>query len=109
ISAQGDLDAARELLESVVAATCREFGEPDPDSLAAMGNLAAVLWQQDDRDEAYALQQYVVDLQRRVRGADDPATCAAAEVLEVMESDTGFYDVTTRSASREPRTAIHQR
>jgi hypothetical protein len=55
-----------------------------------MGNLATVLWQQGDRDEAYALQQYVVDLQRRARGDGDPATCAAVEVLEMMERDPGY-------------------
>ena len=77
--ARAILDAARELLESVLASMCREFGEQHLDSLVAMGNLAAVLWQQGDRDEAYALQQHVVGLQRRVRGDGDRATRAAAE------------------------------
>jgi ATP/maltotriose-dependent transcriptional regulator MalT len=90
LTAQGDLDSAHELLQTVVAASCREWGETHPDSLAAMGNLAAVLWQEGDRDEAYALQQHVVDLRRRVCGEGDPATCAAAEVLEMMERDAGF-------------------
>ena len=55
-----------------------------------MGNLAAVLWQKGDRDEAYALQQHVVDLHRRVYGKSTQATCSAAQVLEMMERDAGF-------------------
>jgi hypothetical protein len=55
-----------------------------------MSNLASILWQQGDRSEAYALQQHVVDMRRRVNGEADQATCAAAEVLGVMERDAGF-------------------
>jgi hypothetical protein len=55
-----------------------------------MGNLAAVLWQQRDRDEAYALQQHVVDLRLNVSGDRDLATRAAVEVLEMMERDPGY-------------------
>ena len=55
-----------------------------------MGNLAAVLWQQGDRGEAYALQEHVVEMQRRARGDGDEATLAAAQVLETMERDTGL-------------------
>ena len=36
-----------------------------------MANLAALLWQQGDQEEAYALQQYVVELHRRMRGDDE--------------------------------------
>jgi hypothetical protein len=55
-----------------------------------MGNLASVLWQHGERAEAYALQQHVVDMQRRVNGDSDPATLAAAGVLEIMERDAGL-------------------
>ena len=54
----------------------RLFGEQHPDSLTAMSNLAAILWQRADREEAYALQQHVVDIKRRVHGETDPATRA---------------------------------
>jgi hypothetical protein len=89
ISAQGDLDAACDLLEGVMASSCHLFGEQHPDSLTAMSNLAAILWQRRDREEAYALQQHVVDIKRRVHGDPDQATRAAAEVLEMMERDRG--------------------
>jgi hypothetical protein len=56
--------------------------------LTATANLAALLWQQGDQEEAYALQQYVVEVHRRVRG-DDASTLAAAEVLDTMERSTG--------------------
>jgi hypothetical protein len=90
VSAQGDVDAARELLEAVIATNCRELGEQHADSLTAMGNLAAILWQQGERGEAYALQQHVVGTLRRVRGDGDQTTYAAAQVLEMMERDVGF-------------------
>jgi len=90
VASQGDLAAARELLEAVLATACREFGEQHPDSLTAMSNLAAILWQEGDRAEAYALQQHVAEMQSRVRGDSDAATQAAKAVLEMMERDTGF-------------------
>jgi len=90
ISAQGGFEAARDLLEGVIATSCREFGEQHAESLTAMSNLASILWQHGDRSEAYALQQHVVDLRRRVNGDADPATRAAAEVLEIMERDPAF-------------------
>jgi len=55
-----------------------------------MGNLAAILWQEGDRAEAYALQQHVVEMQRRTRGGDDQATRTTTAVLEIMERDSGF-------------------
>jgi len=73
-----------------MASSCHLFGEQHPDSLTAMSNLAAILWQRRDREEAYALQQHVVDIKRRVHGDPDQATRAAAEVLGVMERDVGF-------------------
>jgi hypothetical protein len=88
--AQGDFTRARELLASVLATTCREFGEHHPDSLTTMSNLAAVLWQEGDRAEAYALQQQVVEMRSRLQGEDDPATRAAAAVLAMMERDAGY-------------------
>ena len=89
VASQGDFAGARELLISVLATACREFGEQHPDSLTTMGNLAAVLWQEGDRAEAYALQQQVVEMRSRSQGEDDPATRAAAAVLELMERDAG--------------------
>ena len=75
---------------SVLATTCREFGEQHPDSLTTMGNLAAVLWQEGERAEAYALQQQVVELQRRALGEDNPATRGASAVLEMMEREPTY-------------------
>jgi hypothetical protein len=68
IAAQGDFSAARELLEDVLSTTCREYGEEHPDSITTMSNLAAVLWQAGDQNEAYALQRHVVEMKRRVHG-----------------------------------------
>ena len=68
----------------------RLWGEEDSDSLAAMGNLAGVLWQMDERDEAYWLQQQVVETRRRVQGDDDSATRAAVAAFDIMQRDAGF-------------------
>jgi tetratricopeptide (TPR) repeat protein len=90
VAAQGDLAAARELLQSVISVMIGEYGEQDPDNLAAMGNLAAILWQEGDLAEAYELQRQVVELNRRIHGDADQATLIAAAVLQTMERDTGF-------------------
>jgi hypothetical protein len=90
VASQGDLAAARKLLEVVLATTCRNFGEQHPDSLTTMGNLAAILWQGGDRAEAYALQEQVLELRRVAQGEDDPATRAAAAALDMMERDPGY-------------------
>ena len=55
-------------------------------SLTALGNLAAILWQFGERGEAYWLQCHVVETRRRARG-DEPATLAAAAVLDAMHRD----------------------
>jgi hypothetical protein len=55
------------------------------DSLAAIGNLAAVLWQAGDHAKAYALQHQVVALQRRRLGDADETVGAAQAVLDMME------------------------
>ena len=67
-----------------------EYGEQHPDNLAAMGNLAAVLWQEGDTAGAYELQRQVVELHRRVHGDTDRATLVAAAIFETMERDIGF-------------------
>jgi len=90
VAAEGDFDAARELLETAIAAMTRLWGEDDGDSLAAMGNLAAILWQIGERDEAYWLQQQVVETRRRVHGDNDPATRAAMAAFDTMQRDSGF-------------------
>ncbi len=66
----------------------RVLGEADADTLATMGNLAAILWQYGERGEAYWLQRQLVETQRRARGDDDPATRAALAVLAAMERDS---------------------
>ena len=74
----------------MLATSCREFGEHHPDSLTTMSNLAAVLWQEGERAEAYALQQQVVEVRRRELGEDDAATRAAVAAIAMMERDPGY-------------------
>jgi len=74
-------------LETAIDELHRLFGEADSDTAAAIGNLAAILWQYGERAEAYWLQAQLVETQRRVRGEDDPATRAALAVLAAMQHD----------------------
>ena len=53
------------LLDETIATLIRLFGEDDGDTLTAMGNFAALLWQSGERDEAYALQEQVAAGLRR--------------------------------------------
>jgi tetratricopeptide repeat protein len=55
-----------------------------------MGNLASVLWQMGEPDEAYWLQQQVVDTRQRIFGDDDPATRAAVAAFETMQRAAGL-------------------
>jgi hypothetical protein len=87
IAAQGDLAGARALLDSAIETLHREFGPNDPDTLTALANLAAVLWQYGERGEAYWLQSQVVDIRRAAFGEADAGTRAAAAVLEAMHRD----------------------
>ena len=48
LRSQGDLGAARELHEQVLAGRRRVLGEDHPATLASMANLAATLHEQDD-------------------------------------------------------------
>ena len=66
------------------------WGEEDGDTLAAMGNLASVLWQMGEPDEAYWLQQQVVDTRQRIFGESDPATRAAVAAFETMQRAAGL-------------------
>ena len=83
----GDAVDPRALLETAIEELHRQFGEGDSDTVASVGNLAAILWQFGERGEAYWLQAQLVEAQRRVRGEDDPATRAALAVLAAMQHD----------------------
>ena len=85
VAAQGNVAGACEALQRVIVITTREYGERDPDCITAMGNLAGILWQDGDWDEAYELQCEVVDLHRQVHGNDAQATLTAGAILETME------------------------
>ena len=82
-----ELPGARALLETAIEELHRQFGEADSDTAAAIGNLAAILWQFGERGEAYWLQAQLVETQRRLRGEDDPSTRTALAVLAAMQHD----------------------
>lgn len=67
----------------------RVFGADDPDTLAAMGSLAALMWQQGEREDAFGLAEHVAERLCRTRGADDPAARNAKAVRDAMLGDSG--------------------
>jgi len=68
----------------------RTFGEDDADTLTSMGNLAALLWQGGEREEAFAVQEHVAGALRRTRGDADPAAQTARAVLDSMLREAGL-------------------
>jgi hypothetical protein len=83
-AAEGHLGTAEALLRETIATSCRVLGDQHPDTLTAMGNLASVLWQEGNQEEAYAVQYSVAELMRTVLGPDAPATQAAEATLAMI-------------------------
>ncbi|MGA2327596.1 MAG: tetratricopeptide repeat protein [Bryobacteraceae bacterium] len=87
--AQGDLAGARRLHEQVLKACRRVLGEEHPDTLRAMGNLAATLWQQGDLAGARPLQEHVLEAMRRVLGEEHSETLMSMSNLAVTLKGQG--------------------
>jgi len=66
------------------------FGDDDGDALTSMANLAALLWQEGERDKGFALQEQVAAALRRTRGAGDQAAGDAQAILDSMLKEAGF-------------------
>jgi Tetratricopeptide repeat len=90
VAALSDAYAAGAMLHETIATLTRVFGDEDGDTLTAMANLAALLWQCGERDDAFVLQERVFDALHRTRGTDDPATRDARAVLDSMLREIEF-------------------
>jgi hypothetical protein len=84
LSAQGDLQGARQLEEAVLRIMRRVLGEEHPHTLISMNNLALTLSDQGDMPGARQLQQEVVQIRRRVLGEEHPHTLTAMNNLAGM-------------------------
>ena len=73
---RGDYSSAKELYQATEATSRRIRGDDHPDTLAAMGNVAATLGALGEHAAARDLQQQVLAGSRRVLGDDHPDTSA---------------------------------
>ncbi len=90
-SAQGDHAGARQLAERVLDVMTRLLGEEDPQTLEAMGNLAATLWEQGDHDAARGLEERVLGARTRVLGEEHQDTLTAMNNLALTLLAQGDY------------------
>ena len=79
LRAQGDLPAARDLEEQVLAARRRILGDDHPHTLISMNNLAETLSAQGENEAAAAL---------KTEAAYRHAARAASPVIETSRPDT---------------------
>ena len=89
----GQWKEAEEPQLQVRNARLRVLGTEHPDTLSAMGTLAAIYRNQGRWKEAEELQLQVKDARFRVLGAEHPDTLQAIEDLAVMYSNTGQWEV----------------
>ena len=74
---QGRLDEAECLYEAAAAESSRILGADHPRTLAALGDLAAVLQKNGKRSDAARLLREAWELARSGRGEGDPETLKA--------------------------------
>ena len=77
LKAQGDLAAAKLLLEEVLRVSTLMLGAEHPNTLTSKNNLAATLMLHGNVAEAFALQQEVLVERHRVLGVDHPSTLSS--------------------------------
>ena len=89
--ARGDYRAAQHFQEQSLEARRRLLGSEDPETLAAAGNLAAVLQAQGDYPAARALLDEVLEARRRLLGPAQRETLVAAGNLANLLYAQGDY------------------
>jgi tetratricopeptide (TPR) repeat protein/predicted Ser/Thr protein kinase len=80
---------AQRQFERALVLRRRELGEDHPDTIAAMGSLAAVDERSGKLKEAEPLYARVVELQQRIFGPDNPGTLKAMNGLAVTYAEEG--------------------
>lgn len=80
---------AQRQFERALTLRRRELGEDHPDTIAAMGSLAAVDERSGKLKEAEPLYVKVVELQERIFGQDNPGTLKAMNGLAVTYAEEG--------------------
>ncbi len=80
-NAQGELPAARRLLEQALETDRRLLGEEHPNTLLALNNLAWTLHAQGELPAARRLQEQALEAYRRLLGEEHPQTLSAIRNL----------------------------
>ena len=84
LTAVGDVETARTLLERAVDARTRLVGADDPETFVSTRGLARALLASGDAPAARALQEQLVERVRRRMGEEHPMTIAAMEDLAAV-------------------------
>jgi hypothetical protein len=74
LRSQGDLVAARALLEQTLAAYRRVLGDANPNTAVVLSNLASAVQELGDVSDALALYQEAARLLERSLGPEHPST-----------------------------------
>ena len=84
---KGDLDEARRIMEYVLPAKRRVYGEEHPATIMAMATLALTLRQQGHLADAKVLAEQVLDLRRRQFGNEHLRTLQGMNILASILSE----------------------
>jgi Tetratricopeptide repeat len=82
----GELTAARDLCEQVLAARRRTLGEEHPDTLTSMNSLALVLYGLGKLADARDLLAQTLAIRRRVLGEEHPDTLTSIDSLAHVQT-----------------------
>lgn len=85
----GLFDAAAAQMTETTAIFRREKGERDPDTLASLSSLAAILSESGDYGSSEAQAKAALEVQRRVLGDEHPQTLISMDNLALALSDQG--------------------
>ena len=92
LSARGQFQQARSMLERAVALHAQTLGADHPATLRSIGNLALDLQRLGELDRARVLDEQVLAARRRVLGEEHPETLLSMHNLAVTLSSLGALD-----------------
>ncbi|MFO0981308.1 MAG: serine/threonine-protein kinase [Planctomycetota bacterium] len=88
----GRFDAAEPQLRAALASRMELLGEDDPDTILALGNLAALLWRKGDFTEALSAMRRSVQLYQKNLGPNAKETLTTSGNLAVLLESSGAFE-----------------
>jgi tetratricopeptide (TPR) repeat protein len=89
---RGEPGPARPLFERALDLRRSQLGVDHPDTLESAGNLAVILWELGQHEQACQLNEDTLTRRRRVLGGDHPHTLESAASLAATLSTLGQYE-----------------